>query len=491
MKLFRILPISLGLLSLSLLMGFPSQVGRLPRLPNTLPEQSCKDAQAVGLFYEQSIPTPEAPPVPLPFPQALDVRSPAKLPSISLQNHSVHVQNFMPQDLTLQPFEGYPEDIAHVGQVLRDADNGKRIRLTFFGASHTAGDFWTGHIRRVLQARYGDIGHGFVMPIPMASGSRGHDINLCASEGWTRDYVGKTDGHNDSYFGLGMSASSDDPTHFAWAETTHQNPVGRQISSIHLFTLGSFGGGSFLAQVDQSNPFLLSTHSENPTLQHTKLEVNPNGHRITLSPVGDGTARLLGLSLESDGPGALVDSIGIQGRTASTWLKWDEDLMRDMLSVLEPDLVVLAYGTNEANDTDYTMEHYEEDLRAVLSKFRRVRPNSACILAGPSDRGKVTTDRKGRKEYTVWERTHMVAEVQRHVAPDFDCVFWDWQQATGGIGSMIAWQHTSPSLSSEDLIHFTPQGYQISAEQFLLALDDAASHFLPTSKKSRQRFWKK
>ena len=68
------------------------------------------------------------------------------------------------------------------------------------------------------------------------------------------------------------------------------------------------------------------------------------------------------MSLESEGPGALVDAIGIRGRQAKTWLQWNETILRDMLSILNPDIIVLAYGTNEANDTDYKMDNYERDL---------------------------------------------------------------------------------------------------------------------------------
>ena len=332
-----------------------------------------------------------------------------------------------------------------------------------------------------MQARYGDIGHGFVMPVAMATGSRGSDINLCSNGEWTRDYVGKEDGWNDSYFGLGMTVSSDDPSHFAWLETTHQNPIGRQFSIAHVFTLGSFGGGSLLAQVDRSSPLLLSTQREEPQLLHTKLVVPDRGHRLTLSPAGDGMVRLLGLSVEREGSGVLVDSIGIRGRQASTWLKWDQELLRDMLSTLESDVIVLAYGTNEANDTDYTMERYSRDLRAVLERLQSDHPNEACILVGPSDRGKVIHE----DEFAVWERTQMVAEVQRTIAPEYGCAFWDWQQATGGPGSMIAWNYTQPKLASPDLIHFSPQGYRVSADLFLQALDDVALHYRIRQKKRR------
>lgn len=468
-------------------LGFQTQMGKLLNLPNELPAQTCADAQEYGLYYGDSIPTPAPGPDPLPFPTKPVIEPPTELPRISLNGHQIHPRDFMPEDLPFQPFEGYPEDIGRVGQVLRNADAGQRIRITFFGASHTAGDFWTGQIRRVLQARYGDIGHGFVMPVAMAKGSRGHDINLCSNGDWKRDYVGKEAGHGDDAYGLGMSVSSSNPADFAWAETTHQNPLGRQFSKAHIFTLGTFGGGSILAQVDRSDPFLLPTNRESSELIDTIIHVPLSGHRITLSPVGDGDARIFGMSLESDGPGALVDAIGIRGRQAKTWLKWNEVILRDMLSVLNPDIIVLAYGTNEANDTDYDMENYEKDLRAVLNKMQRVHSTSACILVGPSDRGSKVHE----NQYKVWERTQMVAEVQRSVAPDFGCVFWDWQQATGGVGSMIAWNHTEPRLASNDLIHFTGKGYQVSADQFLQALDDAALNFQDTQPKNRFRLWKK
>ena len=132
-------------------LGFKSQMGRLLQLPNELPAQTCADAQDNGLYYGESIPTP-----PWSGSVALSKRThrgaPNKLPKITLKGRSISTRDFMPNDLAFQPFEGYPEDIGRVGQVLRDADAGKRIRLTFLGASHTTGDFWTGQIRRVLQA---------------------------------------------------------------------------------------------------------------------------------------------------------------------------------------------------------------------------------------------------------------------------------------------------------------------------------------------------
>ena len=76
---------------------------------------------------------------------------------------------------------------------------------------------------------------------------------------------------------------------------------------------------------------------------------------------------MFGVSVENTGPGVLVDAIGIRGREARTWLKWDTQIFSSAINSLNPDVIVI-YGTNEANSIDYTMEHYARDLRKVLTK---------------------------------------------------------------------------------------------------------------------------
>ena len=285
--------------------------------------------------------------------------------------------------------------------------------------------------------------------------------------------MGRKDGHNDDLLGLGMSVSSDDPNSFGWLETTHTNPIGREVGTYEILTLGHVGGGSLLAQVDRNSPILIPTHSESIDVIHTRLEVPEGSHRLTLMPAGDGETRIFGVSAERPGSGILIDSIGIRGREARTWLRWNPMIFQKSLHILDPDVVVLAYGTNEANSIDYEMEDYREDLRDVLSMLKKSAPEVGCILVGPSDRGKEVN----KNTYQVWERTKYVADVQREVAPEFGCIFWDWQQATGGEGSMIAWRQTIPPLAGQDLIHFTTAGYIHSAELFLAALDDAALNY--------------
>ena len=117
------------------------------------------------------------------------------------------------------------------------------------------------------------------------------------------------------------------------------------------------------------------------------------------------------------------------------------------------------------------MERYADDLRAVLRRLRAASPDAACVLVGPSDRVK----KLSRERFIVWARTAAVAQVQRQVAPEFDCAFWDWQAAMGGPGSMLGWQMQEPALGTSDYIHLTQLGYEASAERFLAAFGNAAA----------------
>lgn len=369
--------------------------------------------------------------------------------------------------IALEPLRGEPTDLARVRDVLALAARRERVtRLSFWGASHVAGEFFTGELRRVLQDRYGDAGHGFVMPAAPWTGYRASDINLCSRGPWVSDYDNRRGGRSDGLFGPGgISVEATTPESVGWVQTTKTNPHGRAASRLEVLFLRQPGGGTLNVTVDAGGPIPVSTAGPvGPG--GAVLHVNDGPHRLTVSPAGDGPVRVFGVVLERDAPGIVVDAMGVSGRTASSWLHWDEPLMGAYLRRRTPDLVVLAYGTNEANDRSLTETEYRLTLRAVLARMRRLLPETACVLIGPSDRG-----RKIRGTvHAIWGPTAWVARAQREIAPEFGCVSWDLQEATGGPGSIFRWRTAEPSLAAGDLIHFSAAGYRELAGRFLAAM---------------------
>ena len=150
----------------------------------------------------------------------------------------------------------------------------------------------------------------------------------------------------------------------------------------------------------------------------------------------------------------IVDTMGLNGARAVSHLYWQEEMHRQYLRMLAPDLVILAYGTNESGDDGHPIEEYEAELRAVVARTRGTVPDAACMLIGPSDR-----PMREDGEYVDRPRTTEVNEVQRRVSRDMGCVYFDLVAFGGGPLSMLQWAHTDPPFAQRDYVHFTGRGY--------------------------------
>ena len=217
--------------------------------------------------------------------------------------------------------------------------------------------------------------------------------------------------------------------------------------------------------MDQAPPRAIFTESLSPSFLWHRIEVPDGPHRLTVQPVGDGEVRIFGLSAERDGPGVLVDAMGIRGRKARTWLYWNPEMAQAGLQALNPDLVILAYGTNEAADSDYRMVHYRSDLRQVLAMMRKGAPDTACILIGPTDRG-------GWRGNIPLVEPHGFSGAGSERVALSSAVPFGIGRRRWGPGSIAAWRLLDPKFAGRDLIHLTQRGYEWSAERFIQALDD-------------------
>ena len=370
--------------------------------------------------------------------------------------------------------------------VTRAQDGEVLTRFAFWGASHVAGEYFTGEVRRLLQDRWGDGGHGWVMPAPPYPGYRRTGASVCATGRWVTDFVSRSGGRNDGLLGVtGMRVEPIDADSAGRVSTAASSPNGRTASRIGVLWLQQPEAGAFTVAVDGGAPFRVETSGASgpgglllhvPDTAHT-VEVRgtgptaaaPEATAPSTEGAGWGPTRppaLLGVALERE-RGFVLDAMGVSGRTAGSWIAWDSALLTEALRWRPPELFVLAYGTNEAADDRMVPERYRATLRAALGRARAAMPDAACVLIGPSDRG-----RELRGRHVIWGPTTHIAQIQREVAPEFDCLSWDLQAVMGGPGSMYRWKEAG--LAAPDLIHLTPGGYKEVARRFVQALDEAA-----------------
>src|SRR5690606_10013694 len=92
---------------------------------------------------------------------------------------------------------------------------------------------------------------------------------------------------------------------------------------------------------------------------------------------------LLGVFVEAEQPGIVLDAFGINGARLRTLLAWDGIQWTAHLAQRSASLVVLSYGTNEVGDAT-KIEDYRADYAEVVARTRHA--GAACLLIGPTDR---------------------------------------------------------------------------------------------------------
>lgn len=334
---------------------------------------------------------------------------------------------------------------------LRRAERGEgQARVVVYGASHVASDTWTGMTRRLLQQRFGDAGHGFVLPAAPWRSYR-HDGVIVESprRGWeARRYSrGQTAPER---FGLAGVAVETDAA--AWGRVTTNR---QRASRYELFYEAQPGGGTFDVLIDGQFVTRVPTAAPMALGAYQLFHLEDGPHTFEVRPHGDGRVKLYGVAVEREAPGVILDALGINGARAAAQLQWDEALYQEHLRRRTPDLVVLAYGTNESGDDEQPIQNYEAQLRQVVERMQRTVPMASCLLVGPSDRPIVARDGTA----TPRARTFDVIAVQRRVARDYGCGFFDLVAFGGGPLHMVQWSAASPAWGASDRVHYTRRAY--------------------------------
>lgn len=333
---------------------------------------------------------------------------------------------------------------------------GSRTRVMVWGASHTSEDRFTGYLREALQRRYGDGGPGLVMPARPFPLYAHRAVEIAERGAWSLLRVNGRQRATDRYGPAGFAIEASGP---AVARLRPDRPT----RSARLFYLEQPSGGRLDVEVAGGATVPVRTRGDRAA---SRLIEPPSGvSELRLRARGDGPVRLFGVSLENDpGRGVIVDAMGVPGARIRDRLPWDDRAMRRSLTELAPDLVVLAYGTNETGFTHRRLSLYRREVDEALRRTRAMTPRASCLVIGPSD----WPLRHPDGSFAVRERTAQIVAIQRDAAARHGCGHFDLVAFMGGPLSMPRW--VDAGLASGDYVHFTDEGHQILARRLLEAL---------------------
>ncbi len=327
-----------------------------------------------------------------------------------------------------------------------------RVRVVWLGDSHTAADYWTHPVRRRLCDVAESGGPGFVhVGIPNYQHSM---VRVDATGRWRAEPRAPSARELQADGNFGPSGMRARASGGARAVLRVVDPPAVRVS----WTVGlRFPDAGARVSLSLGDAAVVLGRIEPAALSQIHWETLRGEAAAPLTVVVErGEVELFGAIAEFEQPGVVLDTLGINGARAATPLAWDEQAWMEHLARREPQLVVLAYGTNEVFDA-LKPHRYESHYSELLRRVRAAAPDADCLMIGPTDVARGGAERDSRAA--------AIDGVQQSTAASVGCAYFSAFQAMGGGLGFEAWRATEPQLASPDGVHLTRTGYSLLGER--------------------------
>jgi lysophospholipase L1-like esterase len=328
-------------------------------------------------------------------------------------------------------------------------------RIVHYGDSPTTADLITGDIRKLLQDRFGDAGHGFILPTKPWAWYQHTGVRVNGS-GWQIVPASHFE-QRDGLFGLGGVSLTGGPA--ASGKITFENAG---YTRFEVWFLRQPEGGSFTLSAGGAALGSVQTSGAAKTADFAVFTAPAPASALELR-VTQGHVRIFGITAENAGPGVIYDSLGLNGASITVLSRmFNASHWAEQLQHRHPDLVIVNYGTNEADFADFVSKQYEKELREAIHRLRAALPGTSILIMSPMDRARKIAS----GEIATMPTIPRIVAIQRRVAQETGCGFFDTFRAMGGEGTMARWYAAQPRLVSADFIHPYPAGGKIIATVF-------------------------
>lgn len=355
---------------------------------------------------------------------------------------------------------------------LEDMAAGKRespLRVLWWGDSHTAADFLTDPVREHLQSLVRDGGPGFFRL--GLKGYRHDDVRLSMNGRWRKAPILPAQRTRvlDGVFGLGGIRTLPAAGASAVAELRNAS----EDSYVWTLSYRLPAGAQLEVQLGDDVHRLKSSPETESEIRSDSWPTT-GAKRFKVRHVA-GDPQIMGAFVERAEPGVVLDTVGINGARLATVLAWEPRQLKQQLAWRNPDLLVLAFGTNEVFDNT-RVSSYLKHFEQVISLAREARPELPCWIVGPPD----SASKSGGSKTRVIQ----VTEVQREAAQANGCAFSSQFELMGGEGSFTSWMKRRPALARTDRIHLSIAGYRelggLVAQSLVSGAGEPASQSIPS-----------
>ena len=339
------------------------------------------------------------------------------------------------------------------------------------GGSHIQAGTFSGQIRKRLQQMNGEInaGWGYMFPYRMARTNSPFGYYIRYSGYWRS--CRNVQNRQICDLGVGGIAAT---TRSEKAELTilleKENQLDYRFDEIRLL----YEGENYSVRIDST---LLAQSKMEAGYIDFKLKNRVDSLNIYIQKdkTTDEEFVLHGITTESAPNGIIYHSIGVNGADVPAFLECE--LLEKQLTLLNPDLVILGLGINDAYRRRFSQEKFEANYTDLIERIRKAAPETAVIFITNNDSYlyRRYVNRNGEK----------VRESMFRLAEELNAGVWDMFSLMGGLNSVVLWEQNR--LAKHDKVHFTREGYLLLGDLFFNALARDFEDYLQTNNELTQR----
>lgn len=331
-----------------------------------------------------------------------------------------------------------------------------KFNILHIGDSHIQADFVTSTTRRLLQSVYGNGGRGCIAALKLAKTNQPVDYKIYASnEKWIPSRLLKRPW--EVTVGVtGIAARPENDKQTIYITTKYADDKFSNISLLH------YPGISYDNVLINGNRYD-AIINENVYASSFKLSEPTDSVSIELSA----DSPFYGAVLSNDNAGLIYSAIGNNGACFSDYMLVPQ--FSKQTSMLNPDLIILSMGTNEAFSNETDNEIYN-NIGSLIQELKQANPHAKFLLLTPMEcqRNRKHGEKEPSPYFDINTRVKEVRNIIMKYGADNNIPVWDFYAIAGGDNVSNKW--LEDKYMNKDHIHLLKSGYEIQGKLLFDAL---------------------
>lgn len=330
------------------------------------------------------------------------------------------------------------------------------VRIIHIGDSHIQMGYFSGEIRKDLQAKFSGTGIGFFFPNSLCGGYNPIGLKITSTSKWECDKITNLT----SKFPIGITGLAMQPQdsvsniHFAFSGREQVKTFAIFHQDLHNDFEFKCENAVITTKIFSENA-CITTFTLQEEISEAVVEII---QKNTIAP----KTSIYAVSVNSpENEGINYNTFGVSGGQYKYFSR-NAPLLIEQITALQPDLVIISLGSNDSYAKGIDKNQYREMVISFVRSMKAILPNTNFILTTPPD---TEYDNQlpvsGNIVYTS------ILEAGKSTG----CTVWDFYKTMGGLYTNKKWKELH--LANKDGLHLTTQGYYLQGALFNYALSKA------------------